>query len=183
MLVFWKMLRTYLTDDPLQVCSYSYLSFYFSYVQVLCTGRTLAFFKSLGKIPSFKHLVKLQYIKSTKIFLNSFIFLVKPSPVSDYYFGLGLGISFKTISLETSEKEKDLPGSLNLLMDVILGCCRCSPSEVFLGKGVLKICSKVSGKYPCRSAISIKLLFKFIEIVLRHGCSHVNLLHFFRTLS
>ena len=54
--------------------------------------------------------------------------------------------------------------------------------EVFLGKGVLKICSKFTGEDPCRSAISIKLLYNFIEIVLRHGYSSVNLLHIFRTL-
>ena len=29
-----------------------------------------------------------------------------------------------------------------------------------LGKGVLKICSKYTGKHPCRCAISIKLLLK-----------------------
>ena len=34
---------------------------------------------------------------------------------------------------------------------------RSSPSEVLLGKGVLKICSKFTGEHPCRSAISIKL--------------------------
>ena len=33
---------------------------------------------------------------------------------------------------------------------------RSSPSEVFLGKGVLKICSKFTGEHPCRSAISIQ---------------------------
>ena len=48
---------------------------------------------------------------------------------------------------------------------------------MFLGKAVLKICSKFSGERPCRSAISIKLLSNFIEIALRHGCSPVNLLH------
>ena len=58
---------------------------------------------------------------------------------------------------------------------------RGSPPEVFLGKGVLKICSKFTRKYPCRSVISIKLLCNFIEITLRHGCSPVNLLHIFRT--
>ena len=58
---------------------------------------------------------------------------------------------------------------------------RSSPLEVFLGKGVLKICSKFTAKYPCRSAISIKLQSNFIEITLRHGCSPVNLLHIFRT--
>ena len=54
---------------------------------------------------------------------------------------------------------------------------RSSPSEVFLGKGVLKIYSKFTGEHPCRSVISIKLLCNFIEITLRHGCSPVNLLH------
>ena len=56
-----------------------------------------------------------------------------------------------------------------------------SPPEVFLGNGVLKMCSKSTGKDPCRSVISVKLLCIFIEITLRHGCSPVNLLHFFRT--
>ena len=56
----------------------------------------------------------------------------------------------------------------------------CHP-EVFLRKGVMKICSKFTGEHPCRSVISIKLLCNFIEIALRHGCSSVNLLHIFRT--
>ena len=56
-----------------------------------------------------------------------------------------------------------------------------SPPEVFLGQGVMKICSKVTGEHPCRSAISIKLQSNFIEIALRHGCSPVDLLHIFRT--
>ena len=34
---------------------------------------------------------------------------------------------------------------------------RSSPSEVFLGKGILKICSKFIGEHPYRSAFSIKL--------------------------
>ena len=58
---------------------------------------------------------------------------------------------------------------------------RSSHPEVFLGKGVLKICSKFTGEHPCRSAISIKLLCNFIEITFRHGCSPVNLQHIFRT--
>ena len=58
---------------------------------------------------------------------------------------------------------------------------RSSYPEVFLGKGVLKICSKFIGEHPCRSAISTKLLCSFIEIALWHGCSPVNLLHIFRT--
>ena len=32
------------------------------------------------------------------------------------------------------------------------------PSRVFLGKGVLKICSKFTGEHPCQSVVSIKLL-------------------------
>ena len=51
----------------------------------------------------------------------------------------------------------------------------------FLGKGVLKICSKFTGENPCRSVVSIKLLCNFIKITLRHGCSPVNLLLIFRT--
>ena len=58
---------------------------------------------------------------------------------------------------------------------------RSSRPEKFLGKVVLKICSKFTGEHPCRSAISIKLQSNFIEITLRHGCSPVNLLHIFRT--
>ena len=49
--------------------------------------------------------------------------------------------------------------------------------EVFLGKGVLKICCKFTGEDPCRSVISIELLCNFIEITLRHGFSPVNLQH------
>ena len=48
-------------------------------------------------------------------------------------------------------------------------------------KGVLKICSKFTGEDPCGSAVPVKLLCKFIEITLLHGCSPVNLLHIFRT--
>ena len=58
---------------------------------------------------------------------------------------------------------------------------RSSHPKVFLGKDVLKICSKFTGKYPSRSVISIKSLYSFIEIALRYGCSPVNLLHIFRT--
>ena len=52
---------------------------------------------------------------------------------------------------------------------------------MFLRKGILKICSKFTGKHPYQSVISIKLLCKFIEITLRHGYSSINLLHIFRT--
>ena len=40
------------------------------------------------------------------------------------------------------------------------GTCRSSYPEVFLEKGVLKICRKFTREHPCRSAISIKLVAK-----------------------
>ena len=52
---------------------------------------------------------------------------------------------------------------------------------MFLGKFVLKMCSKFTREHPCRSVISIKLQSNFIEIALRHRYSPVNLLHIFRT--
>ena len=56
-----------------------------------------------------------------------------------------------------------------------------SRTEVFLEKGILKICSKFTREHPCRRMISIKSQNNFIEITLRHGCSPVNLLNIFRT--
>ena len=44
-----------------------------------------------------------------------------------------------------------------LLFKINLSIHRSSPPEMFLGKGVLKICSKCTGEQTCRSAISIKL--------------------------
>ena len=66
---------------------------------------------------------------------------------------------------------------------VLILCLICTTShpEVFLGKGVLKICSKCMGEQPCRSAISIKVQSDFTEIALRHGCSPVNFLRILRT--
>ena len=58
---------------------------------------------------------------------------------------------------------------------------RSSRPEVFLRKGVLKICSKFTGEDPSQSAILIKLLYNFIKTILRHGSSPVNFLHIFRT--
>ena len=47
--------------------------------------------------------------------------------------------------------------------------------EVFLGKDVLKICSRFTGEHSCQSVIPIKLQSNFIEITLPYGCSPVNL--------
>ena len=38
-----------------------------------------------------------------------------------------------------------------------------SHPEVFLRKGVLKICCRFTGEHPCRSAISIKLLWEHLH--------------------
>ena len=59
--------------------------------------------------------------------------------------------------------------------------CRSSTPEGILGKGVQKICSKLTGEHPCRNIISMKFPCNFIEIALWHGCSPVNLLYIFRT--
>ena len=52
--------------------------------------------------------------------------------------------------------------------------------EVFLEKGVLKICSKFTGKHPCWSVILVKLQSSFIKIRFQYGSSPVHLLHIFR---
>ena len=57
---------------------------------------------------------------------------------------------------------------------------RSSRPQIFLRKDVLKICSTFTGKHPCRSVISIKLFWNFIEIATWHVCSPVNLLHISR---
>ena len=58
---------------------------------------------------------------------------------------------------------------------------RSSHPELFLGKGVLKICSKITEDRQCWYAVLIKLLCHFIEITLQHWCSPVNSRHIFRT--
>ena len=52
---------------------------------------------------------------------------------------------------------------------------------MLLRKGVLKTCSKFIGDHPCQNVISIKLLCNFIEIILWHGWSPINMLDIFRT--
>ena len=56
-----------------------------------------------------------------------------------------------------------------------------SPPKLFLGKIILKICSKYTGEHPYRSVILIKLLCNFTEITLRHGFFSVELLNILRT--
>ena len=47
--------------------------------------------------------------------------------------------------------------------------------EVFLGKAVLKICSKFAREHPCRSVILTKFQGNLIEITLWYGRFPVNL--------
>ena len=65
--------------------------------------------------------------------------------------------------------------------DFLCQSSRSSHPEMFLRKGVLKICSKFTGEHTSRSVISIQLLRDLTEIALRHECSPANLLHIFRT--
>ena len=44
--------------------------------------------------------------------------------------------------------------------------CRSNNLEMFIGKAVLKICSKFTGERQCRSVILIKLLCNFIKTTL-----------------
>ena len=79
----------------------------------------------------------------------------------------------------TNWRENDIIYTADIKKHILI--YRSSHPEVFLGKSVLKICSKFTGEHPYWSLVSIKLLWNFIEIALRHGCSPVNLLHISRT--
>ena len=61
-------------------------------------------------------------------------------------------------------KDSQYPTSISTIY--VLPVCsikyRSSRPDVFLGKGVLKICSKLTGERRCRSETSIKLLCNFI---------------------
>ena len=63
---------------------------------------------------------------------------------------------------------------------LIYSQCRSSHREVFLGKGVLKICNWAT-LLKSHFGMGVLLQSNFIEIALRQGCSPVNLLQIFRT--
>ena len=73
------------------------------------------------------------------------------------------------------------PMSRLQLQKIIIKTAQKQPSRGTLGKGVLKICSKFAEEHSCRRVVSIKLLYSFIEIAIKHGCSSVNLLSISRT--
>ena len=109
--------------------------------------------------------------------MENFIFCTVPLAVR-----LILTISFPTyllIALNESKISKLLPPKPKKKPSEYF--FRSSPPEVFLRKGVLKICSKFTGEHSFQSVISIKLQSNFIEITFRQGCSRVSLLHVLRT--
>ena len=55
------------------------------------------------------------------------------------------------------------------------------PSRRVLKKRCSEKIQKIHTRTSMPSVISIKLLCNFIEIVLPHGCSPINLMHIFRT--
>ena len=67
----------------------------------------------------------------------------------------------------------------NIIWGTVMLCFRSNPPVVFLGKGVLKVCNRITGEHQCRSVILIKLQSNFIDITLRQGCS-LNLLNVLR---
>ena len=60
---------------------------------------------------------------------------------------------------------------------------RGNPTEVFLRESILKICNKFTGEHPCRSLISIKLLYNLIETHFGKSIllKNLNISNFFRT--
>ena len=89
--------------------------------------------------------------------------------------------NFFTVHVWATASKHLKAGSRGLFSQVLSKMFRSSPTDVFLGKAVLKICSKFTVEHACRSVISMKLLFNFVKITLTHVCSPVNLLHIFRT--
>ena len=58
---------------------------------------------------------------------------------------------------------------INVVTENMLLFSRSSRPEVFLGEGVLKLCSKFTGEHPNLSLISIKLQSNFIGLAHWHG--------------
>ena len=46
---------------------------------------------------------------------------------------------------------------------------RSSSPEVFLGKGVLKICNKFTGEHPCQKVIPVKLCSENMQQIYTHA--------------
>ena len=134
----------------------------------------------------FKHEIKRFLLWSTKtlklvknVALWAFLLLFSHC----FYLKLTLIFMFLYVTLVQPERSQWVYTSVAYVLRYLscLVIFKSIPLEVFLRKGVLKICSKFKGERPRQSVLSIKLLCNFIEIALRHGCSPVNLLHILRT--
>ena len=79
-----------------------------------------------------------------------------------------------------NKKEARTPGVSHFFR---VSTIRSSHPEVFLGKGVPKICTKLTGEHPSRTVISIKLLCNFIKITLSHGCFFCKFAAYFQNNS
>ena len=67
---------------------------------------------------------------------------------------------------EINQIKSETKRKLNMLDDEIndiLEKFRSNHPEVFLRKGVLRICSKFTGEHPCRRVISLKLLATLLK--------------------
>ena len=76
--------------------------------------------------------------------------------------------SYKVISARNSHSEMWKSCSQKLCK-IHMKNTRNIPPEVFLGKGVLKMYSKFTGEYLCRSVISIKLLCRAASLQRTSG--------------
>ena len=116
-------------------------------------------------------------------------FSYKLSPFFSFFRGFFTILLGKYFCLEGFCKKGVLSISRNSSENICVGVLsfsevaeyRSSAPEVFLGKGVLNVCSKSTGEHPWEIVISIKLLCNFIEFALRHRCFLVNLQHIFKT--
>ena len=76
--------------------------------------------------------------------------------------------NFSFLIMAYSEGLKNSP---YLILSILF---RSSPPEMFLGKGVLKICSKFTGEHPRLSMISIKLLCNLLKVAFQHYWNHTS---------
>ena len=95
------------------------------------------------------------------IFCLSFFLLFLPSQLMKAMwwsnFQPGTRSAFGTfLYINTLWLQRHCLGCITLMLSF-----RSSPPELFLGRGVLKICRKFTGEHLYRSAISIKLLWNF----------------------
>ena len=122
----------------------SLLTFYSRYTEYWTLSKNARKMKKKKKGPKKKKLLEtLIQIQALKFSLTS-LFLSRPF------------LKKERIGILSSRKVKSW--FLYLTKSTLLSLLfRSTHPEVFLGKSVLKMCSKFTEEYPCRSVISIKL--------------------------